>query len=59
MFVESQKDIMETRTRIELKIHEIQNINEQTRELCNNLVAIYHKDKNLKPFLSEKDMYIE
>jgi len=50
---------MDMRTKIEMKIVEIQNCNELTLTLCNSLVTLFNKTKNAKEFTSEKDMYRE
>jgi hypothetical protein len=50
---------MEIRTKIELKVVEIQNNNELTLELCNSLMSIYSKEKHSKPFQAENDLYQE
>lgn len=59
LLVESQKQIFETKTKIELTIIEIQNNNSAVLDLCNSIVSIFKDQKNLKSQQCDKDMYSE
>ena len=50
---------MEMKTTIELTINEIQNNNQLASEICTHIVSIYNKEKHLKSFQCEKDLYIQ